>query len=123
MSESKLKNTITRSFEIQDYRLEGTELSGFWADLVSKEELTVEINYRPEQKVAFSPEEVEAVSQKICRKCDFFQAEVPENIKCEATFRNFGDQVYAAQQEPFIPKAGELDEIKVMYRFYVAYHV
>lgn len=123
MSESKLKNTITRSFEIQDYRLEGAELSGFWADLVSKEELTVEVSYGPEQGEAFSPEEVKNLCREICRKCDFFQAEVPENMKCEVTFRNFEDQIYAAQQEPFIPETGEFGEIKVMYRLYVSYYV
>jgi len=123
MSESKLKNTITRSFEIQDYRLEGAELSGFWADLVSKEELTVEVNYRPEQGTVFSSEELETLIRESCRKCDIFQTEVPENIKCEITFKNFGDRVYAAQQEPFVPETEKLEEIKVMYRFYVAYYV
>lgn len=123
MSESKLKNTIIRSFEIQDYRLDGTELSGFWADLVSKEELTVEVNYRPEQGPVFSPEETEAVTLEICRKCDFFQAQVPENIKCEVTFKDFEDRVYATQQEDFTLDPAELDEIKVMYRFYVAYYI
>ncbi|MDD2438603.1 MAG: hypothetical protein PHD41_00035 [Methanosarcinaceae archaeon] len=123
MSETKLKNTIVRSFEIQDYRLKDTDLSGFWADLVSKEELTVEVNYRPEQASSFSPEAVKALCLEICQKCDSFQGEVPENIRCEVTFKNFEDTVYAAEHEPFIPKPETLEEIKVMYRFYVAYYL
>ena len=64
MEEGKIKNTITRSFELQDYRIKGTELSGFWADLLSKEELTVDVNYRPENKKVFSPAETEALIQE-----------------------------------------------------------
>jgi hypothetical protein len=44
--EGKIKNTITRGFELQDYKIDGTELYGFWADLLSKEGLIVEVNYR-----------------------------------------------------------------------------
>ena len=57
MEEGKIKNTITRSFELQDYTIEGTELSGFSVDSRSKEELVVEVNYSPENKKTFSPEE------------------------------------------------------------------
>ncbi|MHC1757686.1 MAG: hypothetical protein AB9861_20065 [Methanosarcina sp.] len=123
MEEGKIKNTITRSFELQDYRIEGAELSGFWADLLSKEELTVEVNYRPENKKAFSPEEIETLIRKICRKCNHFEAQLPENIKCEITFKDFGEKVYKTDQSDFEPEPGEMDEVKVAYRFYVAYNV
>ncbi|AAM06689.1 TPA: hypothetical protein HA338_12835 [Methanosarcina acetivorans] len=123
MEEGKIKNTITRSFELQDYRIKGTELSGFWADLLSKEELTVEVNYRPENKETFSPEETEALIREVCGKCRSFEAQLPENIKCEVTFKDFGEKVYKTSQPDFELKPGEMDEVKVAYRFYVAYYV
>ncbi|MCC4770340.1 hypothetical protein FXV91_09085 [Methanosarcina sp. DH2] len=123
MEEGKIKNTITRSFELQDYKIEGAELSGFWADLLSKEELTVEVNYRSENKKNFSLEEIETLIRKICGKCGSFEAQLPENIKCEVTFKNFGEKVYKTDQSDFKPEPREMDEIKVAYRFYVAYNV
>jgi len=123
MEEGKIKNTITRSFELQDYRINGTELSGFWADLLSKEELTVDVNYRPENKKVFSPAETETLIRELCGKCKDFEAQLPENIKCEVTFKDFGEKVYKTDQPDFEPQPGEMDEIKVAYRFYVAYYV
>lgn len=123
MNEGKIKNTITRSFELQDYKIEGTELSGFWADLLSKEELTIEVNYRPENKKTFSPEETETLIQKICKKCVDFEAKLPENIKCEITFKDFGEKVYKTDQPNFELESREIDEIQVAYRFFVAYYV
>ncbi len=123
MEEGKIKNTITRSFELQDYRIEGAELSGFWADLTSKEELIVEVNYSPENKKTFSPEETGTLVQKICKKCDIFEAQLPENIKCEVTFKNFGEKIYKSSQPDFELEPGEIGELKVAYRFYVDYYV
>ena len=60
--EGKIKNTITRGFELQDHKIDGTELYGFWADLLSKEGLIVEVNYSPAGKESFSPEEMEEFS-------------------------------------------------------------
>ena len=96
MEEGKIKNTITRSFELQDYKIEGAELSGFWADLTSKEELIVEVNYSPENKKTFSPEETRNSCPKNPQKCDSFEAQLPENIKCEVTFKNFGEKITKA---------------------------
>jgi len=121
MEEGKMKNTITRSFELQDYKIEGTELSGFWADLQSKEELVVEVNYAPENKKTFSPEETKTLIRKICGKCKSFETQLPKNIKCEATFKDFGEKVYKTNQENFELQPEEMDEIKVAYRFFVAY--
>lgn len=123
MEEGKIKNTITRSFELQDYRIKGTELSGFWADLLSKEELTVDVNYRPENKKVFSPAETEALIREVCGKCRGFEAQLPENIKCEVTFKDFGEKIYKTDQPDFELKPGEMDEVKVAYRFYIAYYV
>ncbi|RXA21914.1 hypothetical protein EQO05_01420 [Methanosarcina sp. MSH10X1] len=123
MEDGKIKNTITRSFELQDYRIEGTELSGFWADLTSKEELIVEVNYSPENKKAFSPEEIEKLVLKIREKCGSFEAQLPENIKCEVTFKNLGEKVYKAGQADFELELGELEEVQVTYRFYVEYFI
>lgn len=123
MDEGKIKNTITRSFELQDYRIEGTELSGFWADLTSKEELVVEVNYSPENKKTFSPEEIEKLVLKIRNKCEGFEAQLPENIKCEVTFKNFGEKVYKTGQPDFKLETGEMKELRVAYRFYIEYYV
>jgi len=123
MEEGKIKNTITRSFELQDYKIEGTELSGFWADLQSKEELIVEVNYSPENKKAFSLEEIKSLVQKTCGKCDSFEAQLPENIKCEATFKNLGEKIYKTSQPDFELGPREMEELKVAYRFYVEYYV
>jgi len=123
MEEGKIKNTITRSFELHDYKIEGTELSGFWADLTSKEELIVEINYSPEKKKVFSPAEIEKLVLRIRNKCDSFEAQLPENIKCEVTFKNFGEKVYKTDQPDFELEPRELEELQVAYRFYVEYYV
>lgn len=123
MEDGKIKNTITRSFELQDYRIEGTELSGFWADLTSKEELIVEVNYSPENKKVFSPEEIEKLVPEIQNKCDSFEAQLPENIKCELTFKNFGEKVYKTSQLDFELEPREMEELQVAYRFYVEFYV
>jgi hypothetical protein len=123
MEDGKIKNTITRSFELQDYRIEGTELSGFWADLTSKEELIVEVNYSPENKKNFSPAEIENLVLKIRNKCESFEAQLPENIKCEVTFKNLGEKVYKAGQADFELEPRELEEVQVAYRFYVEYFI
>ncbi|WP_292378627.1 hypothetical protein [Methanosarcina sp. UBA289] len=123
MDEGKIKNTITRSFELQDYRIEGTELSGFWADLTSKEELIVEVNYSPENEKFFSPAEIEKLVLEICSKCGSFEAQLPENIKCEVTFKNLGEVVYKTGQPDFELESRELEELQVAYRFYVEYYI
>jgi hypothetical protein len=123
MDECKIKNTITRSFELQDYKIEGTELSGFWADLTSKEELIVEVNYSPEKKKVFSPAEIEKIVLEIRNKCGSFEAQLPENIKCEVTFKNFEKNVYKTGQSDFKLEPKKLEELQVAYRFYVEYYV
>lgn len=123
MDEGKIKNTITRSFELQDYRIEGTKLSGFWADLTSKEELIVEVNYSPENKKIFNSAEVEKLVLEIRSKCDSFEAQLPENIKCEVTFENLGEKIYRASQLDFELEPRELEELQVAYRFYVEYYI
>ncbi|HEY3362940.1 MAG TPA: hypothetical protein VGK06_14280 [Methanosarcina sp.] len=123
MEESKMKNTITRSFELQDYKIEGTELSGFWADLTSKEELIVEVNYSPEKKKVFGPAEIEKLVLEIRNKCGSFEAKLPENIKCKVTFKNLGEKVYKTSQPDFELELRELEELQVAYRFYVEYYI
>lgn len=123
MDECKIKNTITRSFELQDYKIEGTELSGFWADLTSKEELIVEVNYIPEKKKIFSPAEIEKLVLEIHNKCGSFEAQLPENIKCEVTFKNLGEGVYKTSQPDVELEPKELEELHVSYRFYVEYYI
>jgi hypothetical protein len=128
MEESKIKNTITRSFELQDYKIDGTELSSFWANLLSKEELIVEVNYSPKGKKIFSPEEARNIARQVCRKCDNFEAQLPENIRCEAAFKNFEEKIYRTGQSDFKLEPDQLEdkkfeEIHVAYRFYVEYYI
>jgi hypothetical protein len=128
MEESKIKNTITRSFELQDYKIDGTELSGFWADLQNKEELIIEVNYSPKDKKVFSSEEVESIVGQASRKCDNFEAQLPKNIRCEATLKNFKDKVYKTGHPEFKLEPEELEnkklgELQVVYRFYVEYYI
>jgi hypothetical protein len=132
MEKGKIKNTITRSFELQDYKINRTELSGFWADLLSKEELIVDVNYRPSGKKTFNLKEIEDLVTQVCRKCDSLDAQLPENIKCEVTFKNFKNKIYKTGESDFTlePKLEdinladkELEEFQVAYRFYVAYYV
>lgn len=128
MEDGKIKNTITRSFELQDYKIEGSELSGFWADLTSKEELIVEVNYSPENKKTFNSKEIEDLIRKILQKCDGFDAQLPENIACEVTFKNFGEHIYKSGQSDFGIAFRELEdkelkELQVAYRFYVEYYI
>lgn len=128
MEEGKIKNTITRSFELQDYKLEGTELSGFWADLTGKEELIVEVNYIPENEKAFKPEELKKLVLKILEKCENFDTQLPDNIACEVTFKSLGEKVYKCRQATFEAFLRELDirgleELQVAYRFYVEYYI
>jgi hypothetical protein len=123
MEEGKIKNTITRSFELQDYKIEGTELSGFWADLTSKEELIVDVNYSPKNKKVFSPAEIENLVLKIRNKCEGFEAQLPENIKCEVNFKNLVERLYKTDQHDFEIKPRELEELQVAYRFYVEYYI
>ncbi|MGB9929896.1 MAG: hypothetical protein ACPK85_16110 [Methanosarcina sp.] len=128
MDEGKIKNTITRSFELQDYKIKGTELSGFWADLTSKEELIVEVNYSPENKKSFNFKEIEALIQAVMEKCENFEAQLPENITCEVTFKNLGEKVHKSRQSspeniPGELKNRELEELQVAYRFYVEYYI
>ena len=123
MDEGKIKNTITRSFELQDYKIEGTELSGFWADLTSKEELIIDVNYSPEMKKVFSHAEIEKLVLEVRNKCGSFEAQLPENIKCEVTFKNFGEIIYKTSQLDFELEPKELEELQVAYRFYVEYYI
>lgn len=128
MEESKIKNTITRSFELQDYKIDGTELSGFWADLQSKEELIVEVNYSPKDKKVFNFEEIETIIRQASRKCDNFEAQLSKNVRCEVTLKNFKEKVYKTGQPEFKLEPDELEnkelgELQVVYRFYVEYYV
>jgi hypothetical protein len=86
------------------------------------------VNYSPGGKKTFSPEDIENIVKQVCRKCDGFESQLPENIKCEATFKNLKEQVYRTGQsdfklEPEKPEDKKLEELEVAYRFYVAYYI
>ena len=101
MEEGKIKNTITRSFELQDYKIDGTELSGFWADLQSKEELVVEVNYSPEVKRPSVRKRQKILSGRYAGNVTVLRLNFQENIKCEVTFKNFEKKVYKTGQSDF----------------------
>jgi hypothetical protein len=118
-----LKNVISKSFEIQDYMLDGTHINGFWMNLIDREKLTTEVVYSPAGSPAFSSGEVGKLVREITKKCDGFRARLPENIHCEVVFKDFGDLAYSPDDMGFRVDATELDEIRVVYRFCVAYYV
>jgi hypothetical protein len=85
--------------------------------------LIVNVNYSPEKKKVFSPAEIEKLVLRIRNKCDSFEAQLPENIKCEVTFKNFEEKIYKIGQSDFELESRELEELQVTYRFCVEYYV
>lgn len=118
-----MKNVISKSFEIQDYMLDGTLINGFWMNLIDREKLTTEVVYSPASGEVFSQEDIKRLVSKITRKCEGFKAQLPENINCEVVFRDFGDMKYSANGTNLRFDAKELGEIRVVYRFCVGYYI
>lgn len=118
-----MKNVISKSFEIQDYMLEGTHINGFWMNLIDKEKLTTEIVYAAVNGKTFEMSETERIIGNIITKCDRFKSLLPDNINCEVTFKDFNGLMYTASGNKPDIEPKELDEIRVVYRFYVEYYV
>lgn len=118
-----MKNVISKSFEIQDYMLDGTQINGFWMNLTDREKLTTEVVYSPASGAAFSSEDTKRFVREITEKCDGFKAQLPENINCEVVFRDFGNLKYSANETGFHFNAKELEEIRVVYRFCIGFYI
>ncbi len=118
-----MKNVINKSFEIQDYMLDETVINGFWMNLIDREKLTTEVVYSPAHSATFSSEDTKQLVNEIARKCDSFKAQLPENINCEVVFKDFGDLKYLANKNELQFDSKELDELRVVYRFCVGYHI
>ncbi|MDK2912039.1 MAG: hypothetical protein PWR29_996 [Methanolobus sp.] len=118
-----MKNVISKSFEIQDYMLEGALVNGFWMTLEDRENLVTEVVYTPVNVKSFEPATAEKIIRRIAAKCDSFRSLLPENVNCEVIFKDLDDLTYTANSKLPEIKAAELDEIRVMYRFHVDYYI
>ena len=118
-----MKNVINKSFEIQDYMLDGALVNGFWMTLEDRENLTAEIIYAPVGSDVFEPAGTERMVNEITAKCDRFKSLLPENVNCEVTFKDFNDLTYTANGNSPEIEAVKLAEIRVIYRFYVEYYI
>jgi hypothetical protein len=119
----RLKNVISKSFEIQDYMLDGALVNGFWMTLEDRENLTTEVAYSPVSGRTFAPAATERMIREITARCDRLKSLLPENINCEVTFKDFNDMVYAANGKHLHIEAVEMDEIRVVYRLCVEYYI
>ena len=120
-----MKNVISKSFEIKDYMLDGTHINGFWMTLEDREKLTTEVVYATPKGNSFDASETERMIREITMKCDSFRSLLPENIGCQVTFKDLNDLTYTAGEDEgkFQPEPEELDEIRVVYNFYVKYYI
>lgn len=114
---------ISKSFEIQDYMFDGTHINGFWMTLTDTEKLTTEVVYIPLNEGTFDAAETERIIREIIAKCDWFKSLLPENINCEVIFKDLNDLTYTANESNFEIKSKKMDEIRVVYRFYVEYYI
>lgn len=103
--------------------LDNTVMNGFWMNLIDREKLTTEVVYSPVNAEVFSSDETEKLAIEIARKCDDFKSQLSENINCEVVFKDFEDMKYSANDNEIQFDAKELDEIRVVYRFCVGYHI
>ncbi|WMW23120.1 hypothetical protein RE476_04640 [Methanolobus mangrovi] len=118
-----MKNVISKSFEIKDYMLDNTVMNGFWMNLIDREKLTTEVVYSPVGAGGFSSDEIKRLIAEITGKCNNFKSQLPENINCEVVFKDFDDLKYSANDDELKFDSRELDEIRVVYRFCVGYHI
>ncbi len=118
-----MKNVISKSFEIQDYMIDGALVNGFWMTLEDRENLTTEVAYSPVSGRTFASAATGRMICEITAKCDRLKSLLPKNVNCEVTFKDFNDMEYTANGKPLDIQAMEMDEIRVVYRLYVEYHI
>ncbi|WP_233085724.1 hypothetical protein [Methanococcoides orientis] len=114
---------INKSFEIKDYAIDDSQINGFWMTLLDKETLTTEIIYSPDKAGTFNSAETKRMIQEITRKCDGFSSLLPENINCEVIFKDLDDLTYIADEGKIEVEYTEMDEIRVVYKLHVQYHI
>ncbi|WP_406662530.1 hypothetical protein V7O66_01865 [Methanolobus sp. ZRKC3] len=116
---------ISKSFEIKDYMIDGTHINGFWMTLDDREKLTTEVVYAPASGENFDTAETESIINEITTKCDSFKSLLPENVDCEVIFKDLNDLTYTSGEDAsnFELEPKELDEIRVVYSFYVKYYI
>lgn len=103
--------------------LDDTVMNGFWMNLIDREKLTTEVVYSPAESASFNSDETKRLVTEITGKCNYFKTQLPENVKCEVVFKDFEDMKYSANDNEIQFDAKELDEIRVVYRFCVGYHI
>ncbi|MGM0771748.1 MAG: hypothetical protein ACQESU_09115 [Halobacteriota archaeon] len=114
---------ISKSFEINDYTIDGSQINGFWMTLLDRETLTTEIIYSPVKGGSFNAARTKGMIEKIIGKCDHFSSLLPENISCQVAFSNLDDLTYVSGEGNFDVNVGYMDEIRVVYRLHVEYHI
>ncbi|WP_440953784.1 hypothetical protein [Methanococcoides sp. FTZ1] len=114
---------ISKSFEIKDYAIDDSQINGFWMTLLDRETLTTEIIYSPVKGDSFDVAQTNRMIGEITEKCDHFSSLLPENISCQVTFSDLGDLKYVAGSADLVLESGEMDEIRVVYRLHVEYHI
>ncbi|ABE51724.1 Hypothetical protein Mbur_0763 [Methanococcoides burtonii DSM 6242] len=118
-----MKNVINKSFEINDYAINDSQINGFWMTLLDKETLTTEIIYSPDKDGSFNSAETKRMIHEITKKCDSFRSLMPENINCEVIFKDLDDLTYVADEGNFQVEYNEMDELRVVYRFHIEYYI
>lgn len=118
-----MKNVISKSFEIQDYMLDGALVNGFWMTLEDRENLTTEVVYTPAIGKSFEPATTQRIVREIAAKCDNFRSLLPQNVNCDVIFKNLNNLIYTANSSLPEIKTRELDEIRVIYRLHVEYYI
>ncbi|ABR54261.1 putative hypothetical protein [Methanococcus vannielii SB] len=119
-----MKNTIERSFEIKDYRIDETDFGDFWMNFENKEKLSVKITYIPKEKSKFTKNDVNRIISCIIEKSKYFKENLPKNIGVNVLFKNLGEKCFKPEENEIKDlEIKEMDEISVMFYFTVLYHI
>ncbi|MBP2143539.1 hypothetical protein J2127_000694 [Methanococcus voltae] len=84
-----MKNTISRSFELKDYAIQGTKFGDYWLKLEDHKKLKTEISYIPENSEFFTKEQAKNVVNNLFEILKGFKEQLPENIEVDVLFKSF----------------------------------
>ena len=118
-----MKNTITRSFGLEDYAIKGAQIDGFSMRLHDREHLSTEVKYVPACCDNFTKEQVEELIHRIMEKARDFMEKLHENIKCKVIFVDFEETGFAPDSDMPSIEVRSLEKLHVIYRFSVEYYI
>ncbi|MBP2172592.1 hypothetical protein [Methanococcus voltae] len=84
-----MKNTISRSFELKDYAIQGTKFGDYWLKLENHKKLKTEISYIPKDSDFFTKEQAKNVVNNLFEILKSFKEQLPENIEVDILFKSF----------------------------------